>query len=118
MLHNFWKPKPNRGLEAPAPSKPADLVAEARAAMKAAEVACKIAKDELFLYECRSRTYGLKILPDQSVGFQLDTDPERLRLAAQAARLDDDFQRKTKRWSGLKDKSNETVFIAGVQVSR
>jgi hypothetical protein len=115
MLHNFWKTTPNRTLEAPALSTPADLLAEVHAAMKAAEVACKIAKDELFLYECRSRTYGLKILPDQSVGFQLDADPERLRLGAQASRLNDDFQRRTKIWSDLKRKNstNESRHVAG-----
>jgi hypothetical protein len=111
---NFFKRASPRIIE-PAITTPSDLEGEARADMKAAEIACKNAKGELFLYECRSRTYGLKILPDQSVGFQLDTDPERLRLAAQAARLNDDFQRRTKIWSDLKRKNstNESRHVAG-----
>jgi hypothetical protein len=111
---NFFK-KASPPIIEPAITTASDLEAEAHAGMKAAEIACKIAKDELFLYECRSRTYGLKILPDQSVGFQLDTDPERLRLAAQAARLSDDFQRRTKIWSDLKLKfsTNESRHVAG-----
>ena len=64
----------------------ADYLAEAHAAMKRAEAACKSAKDELFRYECRSKTYGLKTLPEtvtavgrhkngQPVRFQISTKP-------------------------------------------
>jgi hypothetical protein len=112
-MHFFKRASP-RIIE-PAITSASDLEAEAHAGMKAAEIACKIAKDALFLHECRSRTYGLKILPDQSAGSQLDTDPERLRLAAQAARLNDDFQRRTEIWSDLKRKNstNESRHVAG-----
>jgi hypothetical protein len=96
----------------------ADYLAEAHAAMKRAEAACKSAKDELFRYECRSKTYGLKTLPDGTTGFQLDQDPERLRLSLVAARRSDEFQAKTRRWSELDRQLHpETIFVAGVRVS-
>jgi hypothetical protein len=97
---------------------PADDLAAAHAAMKQAQAACKRAKDELNAYESRSRTYGPKTLPDGTTCFQLDYDPRRLALSLQAARLNDDFQTKTKRWSELDRQLHpETVFVAGVRVS-
>jgi hypothetical protein len=94
----------------------ADYLAEAHAAMKRAEATCKSAKDELFRYECRSKTYGLKALPDGTTGFQLDQDPERLRLSLVAARRSDDFHAKTRRWAELvRQLHPEEVHIAGVR---
>jgi len=95
----------------------ADYLAEAHAAMKRAEAACKSAKDELFLYECRSKTYGLKTLPDGTTGFQIDQDSQRLALSLRAARLSDDFQAKTTRWAELDRRLHPEVrYIAGIPV--
>jgi hypothetical protein len=86
--------------------------------MKSAETACRSAKKNLFAYECQSKTYGLKLLPNGSPAFQLDQDPERLRLSLIAVRLSDSFQAKAKRWSELDRQLHpETVFVAGVRVS-
>lgn len=120
MGFSFLRSK-SAAIEPAAPSTPdqqlADRVVIAHQEMKSAETACRTAKDELFRYECRSKTYGLKTLPDGTTGFQLDQDPERLRLSLIAARRSDDFQAKTRRWAELDRQLHpETVFVAGVRV--
>lgn len=112
----LWQRKPT-AVAAPALSL-ADRVAEAHQEMKSAETACRAAKNNLFIYESQSKTYGLKLLPNGAPAFQLDQDPERLRLSLIAARCSDDFQQKTRRWSELDRQLHpETVFVAGVRVS-
>jgi hypothetical protein len=100
------------------PATAADPLAEAHHAMKEAEAAAKAAKDALNFYETHSRTFGPKTLPNGTVGFQLDEDPERLRLSLIAARLHDQFQAATRRWSELDRQVHpETIWVAGIRVS-
>jgi hypothetical protein len=98
-------------------SSPPDPVAEAHLEMNAAEAACKAASEQRNAYQSRSLTYGPKVV-NGVLCFQLDEDPVRLRLSAEAARARDEFQRRLKVWNDLKDKSNEAVHIGGVLVSR
>jgi hypothetical protein len=116
VLRHFWKNNPAE-VEAPANSL-SGLVSIAHQEMKSAESACRTAKNDLFAYESQSKTYGLKLLPNGSPAFQLDQDPERLRLSLIAARCSDAFQAKTKRWSELDRQLHPEVrYVAGVPVT-
>jgi hypothetical protein len=113
VLRNFWKTKPTEELEAP-PSTPADLVAEAHLALKAAEILYYQASATKNAYLAKTLTYGWKIVNGVRC-FQLDEDRTRKQLSLEAARAYDAFQRATQTWSELKLKfsANDAVHVAG-----
>jgi hypothetical protein len=96
----------------PEPTPPDDSAA-ALAAMKEAQLAFNKASAEKQTYERQSLNYGWRIINEQRV-FLHNDDPVRLAFSIKAGRAWDDWQRKTRIWSDLKDRSNETVFVAGV----
>ena len=117
MLRNFWKTKPTEVVEAPSPT-PADLEAQAHAEYVEANRVWLDAWTAIRgFYARHDREHGRKYVGDNAYQ-QLTIDPELTVIASRENHARIARDKALDRWSKLKPKPNETVFIAGVQVNR
>jgi hypothetical protein len=118
MLHNFWKTKPTQKLEAPAPSTPADLVAEAHAEYVEANRKWLEAWTAVNGYRNKHRTQLEPTRVGDAVYRQLVIDPELTAIASRENHARVERDAKLKIWLDLKLKlsTDEAVHVAGERV--